>query len=132
MGDRQMNMHDSLEEIGAAICNAFRERLDGIKFKSEFLEYFEDDKGYQCNCNFVVNVSVKSGDFHRIERRTEYAFAAAHAICNAFNLVMIKSEDEDGSWFVYGDPNFWDKDGEETSGCAWVDTVQCCIFQYYK
>lgn len=132
MGDRQMNMHDSLEAIGAAICNAFGKRLDGIKFKSEFLEYFEDDKGCPCNCNFIVNVSVKSRDVLRLIRRTEYAFEAAEVICHVFNAVMRKNKHDDGSWYVHGEPNFWGKDGEKISDSAWVDTVQCCIFQYHK
>ena len=66
------------------------------------------------------------------DSQIEYAFEVAHAICNAFNLVMIKSEDENGSWYVHGDLNYWDVYCEEIDPDEAVSTVQACIFQHYN
>lgn len=129
-----MNMHDSLEAIGAAICNAYNLTTGAMKVESEFLEYSEDDYASPHDCNFIVNVSVEvnSKKNQHLLNRTGHAFDVANAICHAFNSVMHKGEDDDGSWYVYSEPNFWADDGDEVESVEGAEVVQCCIFQYYK
>lgn len=134
MGDRQMNMHDGLEAIGAAICNAYNLTTGAMKVESEFLEYSEDDYASPHDCNFIVNVSVEanSKSNRHMLNRIGHAFEVADAICHAFNSVMRKSEDDDGSWYVHSEPNFWANDGDEVESVEDAEVVQCCIFQYYN
>lgn len=129
-----MNMHDSLEAIGAAICNAYNLTTEKIKVESEFLEYIEDKDGNPHDCNFIVNVGEGSCDKNNQRQldRIEHAFEVAHAICHAFNSVMDKDEDDDGSWYVYSEPNFWSEGGDEVESVEDAEVVQCCIFQYHK
>lgn len=132
MGDRQMNMHDGLEAIGAAICNAYNLTTGAMKAESEFLEYSEDDYASPRDCNFIVNVSTNASNDQPPLDRIEHAFEVAHAICHAFNSVMDKDEDDDGSWYVHSEPNFWADNGDEVESIEDAEVVRCHIFQYYK